>query len=79
MPIVPTVTGRQVESRGVQSPGFQAFSSPNAGDVAVSVGGAALHVLGQAKQQADLALTQEATLKLSAVGNDLKSNPETGF
>lgn len=28
MPVVPTVSGRQVESRGVQSAGLQTFSQP---------------------------------------------------
>lgn len=32
MPVVPTVSGRQVESRGVQSAGLQTFSQPGIGD-----------------------------------------------
>lgn len=28
MPVVPTVSGRQVQSRGVQSAGLQTFSQP---------------------------------------------------
>lgn len=44
MPTVPTVTGRQVESRGFQSPGFQAFEQPNIGDALTQVGGKALDV-----------------------------------
>ncbi|ELF9189643.1 transglycosylase SLT domain-containing protein [Salmonella enterica] len=79
MPTVPTVTGRQVESMGVQSPGFQAFDQPNIGDAIVDAGSKAINVFGEAKQRANVALTQEATLQLNAVGNDLLNNPDSGF
>lgn len=79
MPVVPTVTGRQVDSRGFQSPGFQAFDQPNIGDAIVNAGGKAISVFGEAKQRANVALTQEATLKLNAVGSDLLNNPDSGF
>lgn len=73
MPVVPTVTGRQVESRGFQSPGFQAFEQPNIGDAIVDAGSKAINVLGQAKQRANIALSQEASLKLSQAEEDLKT------
>lgn len=79
MPTVPTVTGRQVESRGGQSPGFQAFDQPNIGDAIDDAGSKAINVFGEAKQRANVALTQEATLQLNAVGNDLLNNPDSGF
>lgn len=79
MPTVPTVTGRQVESRGFQSPGFQAFEQPNIGDAIVDAGSKAINVFGEAKQRANVALTHEATLQLNAVGNDLLNNPDSGF
>ncbi|EBH1199452.1 hypothetical protein FNY09_08890 [Salmonella enterica] len=79
MPTVPTVTGRQVESRGFQSPGFQAFDQPNIGDAIVDAGSKAISVFGEAKQRANVALTQEAMLKLNAVGSDLLNNPDSGF
>ncbi|HGS7584963.1 transglycosylase SLT domain-containing protein [Klebsiella variicola] len=79
MPVVPTVTGRQVESRGVSTQGFQAFDQPNAGDALLSAGSQALDVFGQAKQRANVALTQEASLQLNAVGNNLLNNPDSGF
>ncbi|EAW2473193.1 transglycosylase SLT domain-containing protein [Salmonella enterica] len=79
MPVVPTVTGRQVESRGFQSPGFQAFEQPNIGDAIVDAGSKAINVFGEAKQRANVALTQEATLQLNAVGNELLNNPDSGF
>ncbi|ELB7713604.1 transglycosylase SLT domain-containing protein [Salmonella enterica] len=73
MPVVPTVTGRQVESRGFQSPGFQAFEQPNIGDAIVDAGSKAINVFGQAKQRANVALSQEASLKLSQAEEDLKT------
>ncbi|EOW0019560.1 MULTISPECIES: transglycosylase SLT domain-containing protein [Klebsiella] len=79
MPTVPTVQGRQVESRGVSSSGFQTFEQPNIGDALVNVGSQALDVFGQAKQQADLALTQDATQRLYAVGSGLMDDPKEGL
>ncbi|EDU5496406.1 transglycosylase SLT domain-containing protein [Salmonella enterica] len=73
MPVVPTVNGRQVESRGFQSPGFQAFDQPNIGDALVDAGSKAINVFGQAKQRANVALSQEASLKLSQAEEDLKT------
>lgn len=79
MPVVPTVTGRQVESRGVTTQGFQAVNQPNITDALTQVGSQALDVFGQAKQRANVALTQDASLQLNAVGNDLLNNPDSGF
>lgn len=73
MPTVPTVTGRQVESRGFQSPRFQAFEQPNVGDAIVDAGSKAINVFGEAKQRANVALSQEASLKLSQAEEDLKT------
>lgn len=73
MPVVPTVNGRQVESRGFQSPGFQAFEQPNIGDAIVDAGSKAINVFGEAKQRANVALSQEASLKLSQAEEDLKT------
>ena len=73
MPTVPTVTGRQVESRGFQSPGIQAFEQPNIGDAIVDAGSKAINVFGEAKQRANVALSQEASLKLSQAEEDLKT------
>ncbi|HEH7628100.1 TPA: hypothetical protein SHX75_003457 [Escherichia coli] len=79
MPTVPTVTGRQVESRGVQAPAMQALPQPNIGDVVTQVGGKALDVFAQAKQRANVAMQQDASLQLSQVGSDLLNNPDTGL
>ncbi|HCQ8985190.1 TPA: hypothetical protein OMI17_001485 [Klebsiella pneumoniae] len=79
MPIVPTVTGRQVESRGVSTQGFQAFDQPNAGDALLSAGSQALDVFSQAKQRADVAMAQDASLQLTQTASDLMTNPQNGL
>ncbi|EHJ5037658.1 hypothetical protein KBO28_004883, partial [Escherichia coli] len=79
MPVVPTVSGRQVESRGVQSAGLQTFSQPGIGDAFVRAGAETIDVFGQAKQRANIALAQEASLNLSQISSDLLNNPETGL
>lgn len=80
MPTVPRVEGRQVESRGVSTGGFQLQASPavfGAGlaNVVDQYAGAYL----EAKQRANVAMAQDASLQLSAVGSDLMTNPETGL
>lgn len=79
MPVVPTVAGRQVESRGVQAGGFQAVAQPNAGDALLSAGSQALDVFGQAKQRADVAMAQDASLQLTQTASDLMTNPQNGL
>lgn len=79
MPTVPTVTGRQVEGRGFQSPGMQAFDQPNIGDAISQVAPKAIDVFAQAKQRADVAMAQDASLQLSQVSSDLLTNPQTGL
>ncbi|WP_142430573.1 transglycosylase SLT domain-containing protein, partial [Enterococcus faecalis] len=73
MPIVPTVQGRQVESRGVQTGGFQAFDQPNITDALAGAGPQALNVFGVAKQKANVAMAQNASLKLSQTEEELKT------
>lgn len=79
MPTVPTVSGRQVESRGFQSPGFQAFEQPNVVYVISQVAPKAIDMFAQAKQRADVAQAQDASLQLSQVSSDLLTNPDTGL
>lgn len=79
MPVVPTVIGRQVESRGVQTGGFQAVAQPNISDALVNVGNQALDVFGQAKQRADVAMSQDASLQLTQTASDLMTNPQNGL
>ncbi|MGY9340865.1 transglycosylase SLT domain-containing protein [Citrobacter braakii] len=73
MPVVPTVTGREVQSQGFSSPGFQAFEQPNVGDAIADAGSKAIGVFGEAKQRANVAISQEASLKLSQAEENLKT------
>ncbi|MEW5560605.1 hypothetical protein AB1287_10200 [Enterobacter asburiae] len=79
MPVVPTTTGRQVQSRGVSTQGFQAFDTPNMGDALANVGEQYVGVLAQAKQRADVAMSQDASLQLSQTASDLMTNPDAGL
>lgn len=79
MPTVPTTSGRQVESRGVQSPGIQAFDTTSMIDVLGGVTDKYVEAFGQAKQRADVAQAQDAALQLSQYSSDLMTNPETGL
>ncbi|OTD27421.1 hypothetical protein AW114_17500 [Escherichia coli] len=79
MPVVPTTSGRQVQSRGVQTGGFQTFDVPQAGQVLANVADQYAVAYGEAKQKANVAMVQEASLKLSQTGSDLLNNPETGL
>lgn len=73
MPLVPTVQGRQVESRGVSNPGFQTVDQPNIGNAILGAGEQALNVFGEAKQKANVAMAQNASLKLSQTEEELKT------
>ncbi|EHX1545274.1 hypothetical protein K3P89_000637 [Escherichia coli] len=79
MPTVPTVNGRQVESRGFQSPGLQAFNTPQTADVLGQAAEQYAGAFAQAKQRADVAQAQDASLQLSQVSSDLLTNPDTGL
>lgn len=79
MPTVPTVSGRQVLSTGVQAPAQQAFSQPSIGDAIAQAGNQAINVFGQAKQQADVATLQDAVIRLHQSGSDLLTDPKTGL
>ncbi|ELU2493797.1 hypothetical protein QOQ01_001813 [Salmonella enterica] len=79
MPVVPTTSGRQVQSRGVSTQGFTAFQTPNMGEVIGGVAELYAGVLAQAKQRANVAMAQDASLSLSQISSDLLNNPETGL
>ncbi|ECG8608153.1 hypothetical protein FE298_10545 [Salmonella enterica subsp. salamae serovar 47:z:e,n,x,z15] len=79
MPVVPTTSGRQVQSRGVSTQGFTAFKTPNMGEVIGGVAEQYAGVLAQAKQRANVAMAQDASLSLSQISSDLLNNPETGL
>ncbi len=79
MPVVPTTSGRQVQSRGVSTQGFTAFQTPNMGEVFGGVAEQYAGILAQAKQRANVAMAQDASLSLSQISSDLLNNPETGL
>lgn len=79
MPVVPTTSGRQVQNRGVSTHGFTAFQTPNMGEVIGGVSEQYAGVLAQAKQRANVAMAQDASLSLSQISSDLLNNPETGL
>lgn len=79
MPVVPTVTGRQVQSQGFSSQPIQPQSAPNFADALVDVGSKAIGVFAEAKQRANVALTQDASLQLDNIGSELMNNPQTGL
>ena len=58
MPVVPTTSGRQVQSRGVQTGGFQTFDVPQAGQVLANVADQYAVAYGEARQKANVALSQ---------------------
>lgn len=79
MPVVPTTSGRQVQSRGVSTQGFTAYQTPDIGEVIGGVAEQYAGVLAQAKQRANVAMAQDASLSLSQISSDLLNNPETGL
>ncbi|HBA6388490.1 TPA: transglycosylase SLT domain-containing protein [Escherichia coli] len=79
MPVVPTTSGRQVQSRGISTQGFSSFQTPNVGDVLGDVAEQYAGIIAQAKQRANVAMAQEASLSLSQISSDLLNNPETGL
>lgn len=79
MPVVPTVKGQQVQSQGFSASPMQPQQSPNIGDALVSAGTQAVNVFAQAKQQANIAMAQDATLQLNQKMQDRLTNPQNGF
>ncbi|HAJ1364471.1 TPA: hypothetical protein ACWQ8X_004552 [Escherichia coli] len=79
MPVVPTTSGRQVQSRGISTQGFSSFQTPNVGDVLGDVAEQYAGIIAQAKQRANVAMAQDASLSLSQISSDLLNNPETGL
>lgn len=79
MPVVPTTSGRQVQSRGISTQGFSSFQTPNVGDVLGDVAEQYAGIIAQAKQRTNVAMAQDASLSLSQISSDLLNNPETGL
>ncbi|HFK4276703.1 TPA: hypothetical protein ACG1W9_004408, partial [Escherichia coli] len=79
MPVVPTTSGRQVQSRGVQTGGFQIFDVPQAGQVLANVADQYAVAYGEARQKANVAMAQEALLQFNQFADDQINNPESGL
>lgn len=79
MPTVPTVSGRQVLSTGVQAPAQQAFTQPGIGDAIAQTIPQYASVYADARNKANVAQMQDASLQLHSVSNDLLTNPQTGL
>lgn len=80
MPIVPTYKEQQVSSSPLPNNGFSVQSNPNQfgaglGQVAEQYAG----VFAEAKQRANVALSQDALLQLQEYSDDLMNNPKTGL
>ncbi|WP_249267519.1 hypothetical protein, partial [Salmonella enterica] len=71
--MVPTVQGRQVQSTGVQTGGFTTPQTQDAFGALSGVGEKYIGAVAEAKQRANVALSQEASLKLSQAEEDLKT------
>lgn len=65
MPVVPTTSGRQVQSRGVQTGGFQTFDVPQAGQVLANVADQYAVAYGEARQKANVAMAQRRYCNLT--------------
>lgn len=65
MPVVPTTSGRQVQSRGVQTGGFQIFDVPQADQVLANVADQYAVAYGEAVQKANVAMAQRRYCNLT--------------
>ncbi|WP_059244414.1 hypothetical protein [Escherichia albertii] len=79
MPVVPTVAGRQVQSHGVSTGGFNAYSGAGISDVLADAAGKYAGVFAEAKQRANVALAQDASLQLSQRASVMMNDPEKGL
>lgn len=79
MPTVPTVPGRQVLSTGVQAPAQQAFTQPGIGDAIAQAIPQYASVYAEARNKANVAQMQDASLQLHSVSTDLLTNPQNGL
>ncbi|EQB9153996.1 hypothetical protein ACYYHG_000109 [Morganella morganii] len=80
MPTVPTYNERQVSSSPLPSNGFSAQSSPeHFGAGLAQAGDQYINAFAEAKQRADIALSQDALLQVQEYADDLFNNPNTGL
>lgn len=80
MPIVPTYNERQVSSSPLPSNGFSAQSSPeHFGAGLAQAGDQYINAFAEAKQRANVALSQDASLQLRKKANELMTDPQNGL
>ncbi|HCE8948625.1 TPA: hypothetical protein NHT78_001705 [Morganella morganii] len=80
MPTVPTYNERQVSSSPLPSNGFSAQSSPeHFGAGLAQAGDQYINAFAEAKQRADIALSQDALLQIQEYADDQFHNPDTGL
>lgn len=80
MPTVPTYNERQVSSSPLPSNGFSAQSTPeHFGAGLAQAGDQYINAFAEAKQRADIALSQDALLQIQEYADDQFHNPDTGL
>ncbi|MEM8448474.1 hypothetical protein Q4R84_14790 [Morganella morganii] len=80
MPIVPTYNQQQVSSSPLPSNGFSAQSSPeHFGAGLAQAGDQYINAFAEAKQRANVALSQDAALQLRQKANELMTDPRNGL
>lgn len=79
MPVVPTVQGRQVQSQGVSTGGFSAQPSSDIYGAMADIGEKYIGAFGEAKQRANVAMAQDASLQLSQRAGILMNDPQKGL
>ncbi|EPC7542060.1 hypothetical protein ACR2Y1_000081 [Morganella morganii] len=80
MPTVPTYNQQQVSSSPLPSNGFSAQSSPeHFGAGLTQAGDQYINAFAEAKQRANVALSQDAALQLRQKANELMTDPQNGL
>lgn len=80
MPTVPTYNERQVSSSPLPSNGFSTQSSPeHFGAGLAQAGDQYINAFAEAKQRANVALSQDAALQLRQKANELMTDPQNGL
>lgn len=79
MPVVPTVQGRQVQSQGVSTGGFNIQPQSDLMEGMAKVGEQYVGAFAEAKQRANVAMAQDASLQLSQRASVLMNDPQKGL
>lgn len=80
MPTVPTYNQQQVSSSPLPANGFSAQSSPeHFGAGLAQAGDQYINAFAEAKQRANVALSQDAALQLRQKANELMTDPQNGL